>query len=95
MIEFEHVGKSVGGTVVLSEVNLQIPDGELVVIAGPSGCGKTTTLKMINRLIAPSTGRVLIDVEILPGSLCKRCDEALGMSPSTPVCLSIRPFARI
>ena len=63
MIEFEHVGKSVGGTVVLSEVNLQIPDGELVVIAGPSGCGKTTTLKMINRLIAPSTGRVLIDGE--------------------------------
>ena len=63
MIEFEHVGKSVGGTVVLSEVNLQIPDGELVVIAGPSGCGKTTTLKMINRLIAPSAGRVLIDGE--------------------------------
>ena len=63
MIEFEHVGKSVGGTVVLSEVNLQIPDGELVVFVGPSGCGKTTTLKMINRLIAPSTGRVLIDGE--------------------------------
>ena len=61
LIEFEHVSKSVGGTTVLSGVSLQIPDRELVVIAGPSGCGKTTTLKMINRLIAPTTGRVLID----------------------------------
>ena len=63
MIEFENVSKSVGGTAVLTGVSFQVPTGELVVIAGPSGCGKTTTLKMINRLIAPTSGRVLIDGE--------------------------------
>lgn len=63
MIQFENVSKSVGGTAVLTGVSFEVPTGELVVLAGPSGCGKTTTLKMINRLIAPTSGRVLIDGE--------------------------------
>jgi osmoprotectant transport system ATP-binding protein len=42
-------------------VSLHIPAGEICVFLGPSGCGKTTTLKMINRLVTPSSGRVLID----------------------------------
>ncbi|MEG0804477.1 MAG: ATP-binding cassette domain-containing protein, partial [Pygmaiobacter sp.] len=63
MITFEHVTKTVNGVTVLQNIDLEIPTGELVVFAGPSGCGKTTTLKMINRLIAPSSGRVLIDGE--------------------------------
>ncbi|MGT2458619.1 osmoprotectant ABC transporter ATP-binding protein OsmV [Cupriavidus basilensis] len=44
-------------------VSLTVPKGEICVFLGPSGCGKTTTLKMINRLIRPSSGRVLIDGE--------------------------------
>ncbi|AJG18410.1 betaine/proline/choline family ABC transporter ATP-binding protein [Cupriavidus basilensis] len=44
-------------------VSLTVPKGEICVFLGPSGCGKTTTLKMINRLIQPSSGRVLIDGE--------------------------------
>ncbi len=63
MIQFENVSKSVGGVAVLTGVTFEVPTGELVVMAGPSGCGKTTTLKMINRLIAPTSGRVLIDGE--------------------------------
>ena len=63
MIQFENVSKSVGGVAVLTGVTFEVPTGELVVLAGPSGCGKTTTLKMINRLIAPTSGRVLIDGE--------------------------------
>lgn len=61
MIQFEHVSKSVGRKTVLTDIDFVIPTGELVVLAGPSGCGKTTTLKMINRLIAPTKGQVLVD----------------------------------
>jgi osmoprotectant transport system ATP-binding protein len=47
----------------VKSINLTIPAGEMVMFVGPSGCGKTTTLKMINRLIEPSSGQVLIDGE--------------------------------
>jgi osmoprotectant transport system ATP-binding protein len=49
------------GSVAVDELNLTVPDGEVSVLVGPSGCGKTTTLRMINRLIEPSGGRILID----------------------------------
>jgi osmoprotectant transport system ATP-binding protein len=47
--------------VAVAELSLTVDDGELCVLVGPSGCGKTTTLRMINRLIEPSAGRILID----------------------------------
>jgi osmoprotectant transport system ATP-binding protein len=49
-----------GGTLAVQELSIQIPAGQLVALVGPSGCGKTTTLKMINRLIEPSSGRILL-----------------------------------
>ncbi len=49
-----------GGTLAVQELSLQVPAGQLVAFVGPSGCGKTTTLKMINRLIEPSSGRILL-----------------------------------
>ena len=61
MIQFEHVSKSYGKNHILKNMNFTIPDGKFVVLIGKSGCGKTTTLKMINRLITPTSGRVLID----------------------------------
>src|SRR5205809_1995896 len=42
------------------EVSLRVPEGRLLVLLGGSGCGKTTTLKMINRLIEPTSGRILV-----------------------------------
>src|SRR5699024_4594362 len=45
----------------VDNVNLNVPEGEMCVLLGPSGCGKTTTLKMINRLITPSSGNILIN----------------------------------
>lgn len=45
----------------VDNVSLAVPEGEMCVLLGPSGCGKTTTLKMINRLIAPSSGNILIN----------------------------------
>ena len=49
-----------GGTPAVHELSMQIPAGQLVALVGPSGCGKTTTLKMINRLIEPTSGRILL-----------------------------------
>jgi osmoprotectant transport system ATP-binding protein len=51
------------GTVAVHELDLDVPRGELVVLVGPSGCGKSTTLKMVNRLIEPTAGRILLDGE--------------------------------
>jgi len=51
------------GTVAVHHLSLQVPAGELVVLIGPSGCGKSTVLRMINRLIEPTAGRILLDDE--------------------------------
>src|SRR5580698_1236593 len=62
MISLEQVEKRYAdGTVAVGELSFTVPDGELCVLVGPSGCGKTTTLRMINRLIEPSGGRILFD----------------------------------
>lgn len=61
MIEFKNVLKRFKNTVVLKKINLKIDKGELVSIIGESGCGKTTLLKMINRLIEPTDGKILIN----------------------------------
>ena len=62
MITFESVTKRYpGGTVAVDSLDLEVPGGQTMVLVGPSGCGKTTTLRMINRLIDPSGGRILLD----------------------------------
>jgi osmoprotectant transport system ATP-binding protein len=62
MIRLSGVGKTYDdGTVAVQALDLTIDRGELVVLVGPSGCGKSTTLKMINRLIEPTTGTIEID----------------------------------
>jgi osmoprotectant transport system ATP-binding protein len=51
------------GTVAVRELDLTFAAGEITVLVGPSGCGKTTTMKMINRIIEPSSGRILLGGE--------------------------------
>ncbi len=61
-IRLQGVGKTYpDGTVAVESLDLDVYAGELVVLVGPSGCGKSTTLKMINRLIEPTTGTIEID----------------------------------
>jgi len=63
-IRLEHVRKQyAGGTVAVADLSLDIPAGELVVLVGPSGCGKSTILRMINRLVEPSGGRIFLGEE--------------------------------
>ncbi len=64
MIRLENVNKEFArGSNAVRNLTLEIPSGQTCVLIGPSGCGKTTTLRMINRLIDPDSGRILIDGE--------------------------------
>ena len=63
MIVFDHVSKRYPNSAhgAVNDLSLEIADGEIVILVGPSGCGKTTSLKMINRLIEPTSGTISID----------------------------------
>jgi osmoprotectant transport system ATP-binding protein len=62
MIRLDAISKQYpNGQLAVQELSLDIPDGDVCVLVGPSGCGKTTTLKMINRLIEPTGGRIFVD----------------------------------
>ena len=62
-VEFRNIKKAYGDNVVIENLNLKIEQGEFVSIVGSSGCGKTTTLKMVNGLIEPTSGSVLVNNE--------------------------------
>ena len=62
MIRFDAVSKQFpDGTVAVDELTFEAPTGQITVLVGPSGCGKTTSLRMINRMIKPTGGRIWID----------------------------------
>ena len=65
MIHLDHVGKVYPGTTVpaVDDLSLDIEEGEILVLVGPSGCGKSTTLRLINRMIEPTSGRIIFDGE--------------------------------
>ena len=61
MIRLEQVSKHFGTMVAVDRVDMEVPAGAVCVLLGPSGCGKTTTMKMINRLIPPTSGKIFVD----------------------------------
>src|SRR3954451_8685015 len=71
-VVFEHVTKRYAGTGegnpgAVEDLSLEVPAGKVCVLVGPSGCGKTTSLKMVNRLIEPTSGRIRIgDFDVTP-----------------------------
>ena len=67
-VEFDHVTKhydgrarATGAAAAVNDLSFSVPAGRICVLVGPSGCGKTTSLKMVNRLIEPTAGRILLD----------------------------------
>ncbi|OIJ25811.1 ABC transporter ATP-binding protein [Nocardioides luteus] len=93
MIEFEGVTKRYpDGTVAVEDLSLKVETGQITVFVGPSGCGKTTALRMINRMIEPTSGRILIDgddVTSRPEALLRRdigyVIQAAGLFPHRTV----------
>ena len=78
------------------DLTLEIPEGEIVILVGPSGCGKTTTLKMINRIIEPTSGRILLDDEdvtnVNPDELRRRMGyviQQIGLFPHQTVAANV------
>ena len=63
MISLRNVSKTFANSArpAVTDLSLDVDEGELIVLVGPSGCGKTTTMKMINRLIEPTSGRIYVD----------------------------------
>src|SRR5262245_34812708 len=78
IVAFEHVTKRYGGPgspPAVNDLTFTVPAGEICVLVGPSGCGKTTSMKMVNRLIEPTAGRITIggeDVASLPAVELRR-----------------------
>lgn len=90
------------GTVGVAELDLTFAAGELTVLVGPSGCGKTTTMKMINRLIEPTTGRILLGGEDVtradPQQLRRRIGyviQSIGLFPHQTVRANVGTVPRL
>jgi osmoprotectant transport system ATP-binding protein len=103
VIRLESVRKQYpSGLVAVDDLSLDVPDGEVCVLVGPSGCGKTTILRMINRLIEPTGGRILVDDEdvlkIDPVELRRRIGyviQQVGLFPHQTVGTNIATVPRL
>ena len=107
MVALEHVSKRYGGrsaAPAVDDLSLTIGAGEICVLVGPSGCGKTTTMKMINRLIEPTSGRITIageDVMALPAVELRRrigyVIQQVGLfpHPDSPSKTSVSPRSTV
>jgi osmoprotectant transport system ATP-binding protein len=60
IVDFRHVSYEIAGQPIIEDLDLTVENGEVLVLLGESGCGKTTTLKLINRLIEPTSGQVVV-----------------------------------
>jgi osmoprotectant transport system ATP-binding protein len=98
MIELEGVGKVYPGTTepAVADLFLQIPEGEILVLVGPSGCGKSTTLRLINRMIEPTSGRIIFDgddvTDVNPDDLRRRIGyviQQIGLFPHQTIAQNI------
>ncbi|MDV7105591.1 sn-glycerol-3-phosphate ABC transporter ATP-binding protein UgpC [Vibrio sp. TH_r3] len=76
-VEFRNIGKSYGNTQIVKDFNLQIEDGEFIVLLGPSGCGKSTTLRMLAGLETISAGEIYIDNKLVNEVHAKDRDLAM------------------
>ena len=103
-IRLENLTKSFPGQkqAAVDDLSLEIPEGEIVIFVGPSGCGKTTTMKLINRLIEPTSGRIILDDEdvtrVDPDRLRRRIGyviQQIGLFPHQTIAQNIATVPRL
>ena len=102
MIELINVSKKYGDIFAVKDISMTIGKAEICVLIGPSGCGKSTTLKMINRMVEPSSGDILIDnesvAELKPELLRRRIGyviQSIGLFPHMTVGENIAVVPRL
>jgi len=103
IVAFEHVSKQYGSAEpAVNDLSLTIPAGEICVLVGPSGSGKTTTMKMVNRLIEPTGGRITIggeDVMSLPAVELRRrigyVIQQVGLFPHLTIAENVAVVPRL
>ena len=103
MLRLDHLTKRFpGGQVAVDDLSLEVAQGELCVLVGPSGCGKTTTMKMVNRLIEPTSGRILLDgTEVTTGdpvALRRRIGyviQQIGLFPPQDIAANVGTVCRL
>jgi osmoprotectant transport system ATP-binding protein len=103
VIRLEHVAKRYpNGTVAVGDLSLEVGEGEITVLVGPSGCGKTTTLKMINRLIEPTGGKIFLEdddvTHVDPVNLRRRIGyviQQVGLFPHQTIAANIGTVPRL
>ncbi len=102
MLRLEHLTKRFGNQVAVDDLSLEVGEGELCVLVGPSGCGKTTTMKMVNRLIEPTSGRILLggeDVTVGDPVLLRRrigyVIQQVGLFPHQSIATNVGTVCRL
>ncbi|MDP1820599.1 MAG: betaine/proline/choline family ABC transporter ATP-binding protein [Acidimicrobiales bacterium] len=102
MIRLEHITKRYGSQVAVDDLTLEVAEGELCVLVGPSGCGKTTTMRMVNRLIEPTEGRIFIGgedvLELDPVHLRRRIGyviQQIGLFPHQTIADNVATVPRL
>jgi len=103
-IRLENLSKRFAGQSepAVEDLSMEIPKGEIVILVGPSGCGKTTTMKMINRIIEPSSGRIFLDGEdvttVNPDHLRRRIGyviQQIGLFPHQTIADNIATVPKL
>lgn len=102
MIEFREVSKAYGASLAVDRLSLSVPRGQITVLVGPSGCGKTTSLRMVNRMVEPTSGTIEVDgrdVSTLPAAKLRRSMgyvlQAAGLMPHRTVLDNIATVPRL
>jgi osmoprotectant transport system ATP-binding protein len=102
VIRLEGVTKRYGGVAAVDGLSLEVAAGETCVLVGPSGCGKTTTMKMVNRLIEPDAGRVMVEgrdvAGVDPVALRRRIGyviQQIGLFPHLSVADNVATVPRL
>ena len=96
LIKLKNLNKSFGNKNVLSDINLKIPKGKIIGLLGKNGAGKTTLIKLINNLLTPTGGEILVNGEpigVASKNIISYLPERTYLDKSMKVCDAVRFFA--